>query len=55
MILELPLLIQADQRLGIDTTINGGTDIAVEMGVTQAIPPGTIISNTELVREQLRC
>ena len=38
---------QADQRLGIDTTaINGGTDIAVGMGVTQAIPSGTVVSNT---------
>jgi len=38
---------QADQRLGIDTTaINSGTDIAVGMGITQAIPSGTVVSNT---------
>ena len=38
---------QADQRLGIDTTaINGGTDIAVGMGITQAVPAGTVVSNT---------
>ncbi len=38
---------QADQRLGIDTTaINGGTDILVGMGITQTVPPGTVVSNT---------
>ena len=39
---------QADQRLGITTTdINGGTsDIAVGMGITQAVPSGTVVSNT---------
>ena len=39
---------QADQRLGIDTTaINGGaSNLAVGMGVTQAVPAGTVVSNT---------
>ena len=40
---------QADQRLGIATTagtLGGATDIQVGMGITQAVPSGTVVSNT---------
>ena len=37
---------QADQRLTFDQTPEGGTQVAVGMGVTQAVPSGTVVSNT---------
>ena len=37
---------QADQRLTFDQTPNGGAQVAVGMGVIQAIPSGTVVSNT---------
>ena len=37
---------QADQRLTFDQTPEGGTQVAVGMGVTQAIPDGTVVSKT---------
>ena len=37
---------QADQRLTFDQTPEGGTQVAVGMGVTQAIPAGTVVSKT---------
>jgi len=37
---------QADQRLIFDQTPSGGTQVAVGMGITQAIPSGTVVSNT---------
>jgi hypothetical protein len=37
---------QADQRLTFDQTPEGGTQVAVGMGVTQAVPAGTVVSNT---------
>lgn len=37
---------QADQRLTFDQTPDGGTQVAVGMGITQSIPSGTVVSNT---------
>ena len=37
---------QADQRLSFDQTPDGGAQVAVGMGVTQAIPANTVVSNT---------
>ena len=37
---------QADQRLTFDQTPEGGTQVAVGMGVTQAVPEGTVVSRT---------
>ena len=37
---------QADQRLDFDQTPEGGTQVAVGLGVTQAVPSGTVVSNT---------
>ena len=37
---------QADQRLTFDQTPDGGTQVAVGMGITQLIPSGTVVSNT---------